>query len=275
MGNERARTSFREPFDVERTQRHETTMPYRSLDPGKIVASLEQLERRIAERFPKAGLAKVCAELAGIAREHSERAAAIGQRNWPLRLAVVVVLGGCSWLLWRISQYIDFSRTAADSVYSVLQGIEATMNIVVLMGAAVFFLVSVEDRIKRRRALQALHELRSIVHVVDMHQLTKDPSSLIAPGPATSSSPRRTFTPFELTRYLDYCSEMLSLAGKVGALYAQGFPDPIVADAVGDLERLTTNLSQKIWAKINIVEQMVANAPRTSVPVVPAPVGKA
>ena len=31
------------------------------------------------------------------------------------------------------------------------------------------------------------------------------------------SSPKRLLSPFELTRYLDYCSEMLSLAAKVAA----------------------------------------------------------
>ena len=56
------------------------------------------------------------------------------------------------------------------------------MNIIVLMGAALFFLVTIEDRLKRRRALTALHELRSIVHVIDMHQLTKDPSMGVSVG---------------------------------------------------------------------------------------------
>jgi hypothetical protein len=61
-------------------------------------------------------------------------------------------------------------------------------------------------------------------------------------------------TPFELVRYLDYCSELLSLTTKVSALYAQSFPDPIVTDAVSDLERVASNLSQKIWQKITISE---------------------
>ena len=43
-----------------------------------------------------------------------------------------------------------------------------------------------------------------------------------------------------MTRYLDYCSEMLSLTSKVAALYAQAFPDPVVTDAVSDIERITS-----------------------------------
>jgi hypothetical protein len=61
-------------------------------------------------------------------------------------------------------------------------------------------------------------------------------------------------SPFELTRYLDYCSEMLSLTSKLAALYAQNLPDPVVIDAVNEIESLTTNLSQKIWQKITILD---------------------
>ena len=59
---------------------------------------------------------------------------------------------------------------------------------------------------------------------------------------------------FELTRYLDYCSEMLSLTNKLAALYAQHLPDPVIIYAVNDIEQLTTNLSSKIWQKITILD---------------------
>ena len=36
---------------------------------------------------------------------------------------------------------------------------------------------------------------------------------------------------FELSRYLDYCSEMLSLTAKLAALYAQNLPDPVIIEA--------------------------------------------
>lgn len=239
---------------------------YRTLEPVKIVQSLETLERRIGERFPTAGLAQVCAELTTIAREHTAIASRIGRPNMLLRASVLALIAACLLLLVKVAGLIDFSKTSADNVYTVLQGIEATMNILVLMGAAVLFLTTFEERLKRRRALAALNELRSIAHVIDMHQLTKDPSSVAGTGPATASSPSRTMTPFLLSRYLDYCSEMLSLTAKVAALYAQSFPDPVVGNAVNDLEQVTTNLSQKIWQKINIVQAIVANMPIASVP---------
>jgi len=64
-------------------------------------------------------------------------------------------------------------------------------------------------------------------------------------------------TPFLLGRYLDYCSEMLSLIGKVAALYAQNTQDAVVLAAVDEIETLTTGLSRKIWQKIMILDQIV------------------
>ena len=122
-----------------------------------------------------------------------------------------------------------------------------------MIGAAILFLVALEARIKRKRCLAAIHELRSIAHIIDMHQLTKDPDRLVLPGPDTKSSPHRTMTAFELTRYLDYCIEMLSLAGKIAALYIQHFEDSEAVAAVNDLEDLTSGLSRKIWQKIMVL----------------------
>jgi len=134
--------------------------------------------------------------------------------------------------------------------------------------AAIFFLATLETRLKRREALARLHELRSIVHVIDMHQLTKDPSVTVGAGRATASSPERRMSPFELSRYLDYCSEMLSLTAKLAALYAQGSKDPVVIDAASDIGQITTNLASKIWQKITLVQQMslAPAAPRSSIP---------
>jgi hypothetical protein len=234
---------------------------YRALDPAKVIETIERLRQRIIERFPGAGLVGVAAELLQIAKENSANAERISRRNIPLRIGIYVLLAvGVLGLLW-IARLIDFSRTSADSVYSVLQGIEAAANLLVLMGAALFFLITVEERLKRRRALKALHELRSIVHVIDMHQLTKDPSSSVVVGGKTASSPARTLTRFEVARYLDYCSEMLSLTSKVAVLFAQSFPDPTVTEAVSDVERIAAGLSQKIWQKIIIIEAQGAEQP--------------
>ncbi|MEM8650472.1 MAG: hypothetical protein AAGF54_08090, partial [Pseudomonadota bacterium] len=64
----------------------------------------------------------------------------------------------------------------------------------------------------------------------------------------------RKLKPAELVRYLDYCSEMLSITGKISALYAQAVPDMEVVNAVNDVEALGGNLARKIWQKIMLIE---------------------
>ncbi len=118
------------------------------------------------------------------------------------------------------------------------------------------FLTGLERRWKRRRSLAALHALRSMAHIIDMHQLTKDPERLMSPQPDTASSPARTMGPAELGRYLDYCSELLSLTSKIAALFVQQFNDPVVLSTVNEIETLVTGLSAKIWQKITLIERV-------------------
>jgi hypothetical protein len=233
----------------------------RTLDPAKVIDTIAALHRRISERFPHSGLANVCNELHAVAKANSARAQRISRSNLPLRLAIFVLLAaGAVGLVW-IAQLVYLFPRSADNVYSVLQGLEAAANLVVLLGAVIFFLFRIEQNLKRRDALQALHELRSIVHVIDMHQLTKDPSVAITVGGSTPSSPQRVLSPFEVARYLDYCSEMVSLTSKVAVLFAQGFPDAVVTEVVSDIERVAAGLSQKIWQKIMILESGPALTP--------------
>src|SRR5215510_9700145 len=128
---------------------------YRALDADKVVETIAQLRQRIVERFPGAGLGEVCAELLQLAGENSARAEKIASRNIPLRGAIVVLLAaGVAALAWIVSLFNLFPKSA-DNVYSVLQGVEAAANLIVLMGAGVFFLTRIEERLTRRSALPA------------------------------------------------------------------------------------------------------------------------
>jgi hypothetical protein len=244
-------------------------MSYRSLDAGEIVKTIRALGERINERFPKSGLAKVCQELIVIGEETQRNARAIAAPNYLLKatgyIAVAAGVVGIATVILVVSQTIQLQ--VGNEVFGVFQGIDAAMNITVLAGAALFFAVTLEDRMKRRHALRDLHVFRTISHVIDMHQLTKDPSAILSRGESTPASPARTMSRFELTRYLDYCSEMQALTGKLAALYAQNLPDSVVIEAVNDIEELTTNFSRKIWQKITILEAYdVGGPPRTDVP---------
>ena len=226
---------------------------YTHLDADKTLATIERLCRRIHERFPQAGLSEVCQELQTIANNAKARATKLAQPLYGLRFFVIVLIVATLCVLAYTVLHIRFSvekLSAADFA----QIMDAGFNELVLLGAALFFLVTIEARIKRTRVTKALHELRSIAHVIDMHQLTKDPSLFFTNMNATKSSPERKMTPFELTRYLDYCSEMLALTSKIAALYAQSFNDAVVVAAVNDFETLTASMSRKVWQKMMMVK---------------------
>jgi type II secretory pathway pseudopilin PulG len=224
-----------------------------NLEPNEIVDTIHLLHKRINERFPKAGLVNVCMQLHYIAKESQLRCHWIKKPHLLLRVGVAVLIVLILFLVtFGIGLSVKFSSQDIEFT-DFLQVLEAGMNTILLISAALFFLVTVETRRKRNRAMTAIHQLRALAHVIDMHQLTKDPERVFSKANRTASSPRQTMNAFELTRYLDYCTEMLSLVGKVAALYAQDFDDTVVLAAVNDVENLTTGLSRKIWQKIMII----------------------
>lgn len=226
-------------------------MVYRNIDAGLVAQTLDQLNTRINERFPASGLGKVCRELTNMAQDTTASVATLARPIIPLRLAIgLILVAGLGAGIYG-ARAISVNNSATE-LFTYVSGLESGVNLILIMSGGVFLLTSLEARLKRHRAMKALHEVRSIIHVIDMHQLTKDPAML--GGAKTSASPAHSLSEFELVRYLDYCSEMLSLAGKLAALYAQNFNDGVVVDAASDIEQLATNLSQKVWQKITIVQ---------------------
>ncbi len=227
---------------------------YRNLSSDKILETIEMLGKRIEERFPNSKLKQVCDSLMDIARDSKAKAEWIDRPNYPLRIGIgaVMVLGFVALGFSLSLVELEESRISLGDLIVLF---EATIRDVIIIGVAVFFLLTIETRIKRARALRALHELRLIAHVIDMHQLTKDPNAILNRTPIiTPSSPSRDMTPFELNRYLDYCSELLSLTGKIAALYIQGFRDSVTLSAVNDIENLTNDLNRQIWQKLIILQ---------------------
>jgi len=235
-------------------------MRTRTLDAEKIVITLDRLHARIEERFPASGLSTVCVDLAKAARKTAQRARALNSPFIGVRLGVLALIAGGLAAQLAAARYLHLERLASDAS-NLVQSTEAAVNLLILFGGAVWFLTTLEVRMKRGRALEALHELRSYAHVIDMHQLTKDPTIILGPkNTRTEHSPQRDMSQFELARYLDYCAEMLSLTGKLAALYAERLQDPVVVNAVNDVESLTTNLGRKIWQKIMIIGQLDESA---------------
>ncbi len=242
---------------------------YRRLDPEHIVKTAETLRLRVDERFHESGLARVAAELTQVTREATALSEWLARPNKKLRALVGVAIAvlACVLVMALLGARGGFG---ADTFGDQVQSLEAFVNDIVFAGIAIYFLVGLEARDKRRRALEALHVLRSIAHIIDMHQLTKDPEALLNQGPATPSSPKRTMTAFELTRYLDYSIEMLAIISKMAALYVQELPDPVTIDAASSVEDLAHGLSRNIWQKLVILERIALAAPTGATPTGPS-----
>jgi len=233
-------------------------MNYSNLRPEKITKTLEVLSNRIVERFPSSSLHALSQQLIQLSEKASASSEEITKPILWVRIvniALIVLI-----ILLVVAAFVAASDIPADEwhFFQVIFLIEAGINDIVLIGAGIFFLITFENRIKRRRALKALHELRSIAHIIDMHQLTKDPENVLRRGESTASSPKASLSLFELSRYLDYCSELLSLTGKVAAVYVKDFDDAVVLSSVTEIENLTTGLSRKIWQKLMIVNTELA-----------------
>jgi hypothetical protein len=231
---------------------------YRQLDATRIENTVTTLSGRVARRFPQSGLSKVAKELATIGTESMMTAEALGRPIHLLRVGVWVCIGGI--VVIAVAPFLILNTATMFSDFGeFVQVVEAGVNDVVFLAVGIFFLATLETRIKRRRALRKLRELRSVAHIVDMHQLSKDPEQLLSPGDDNSID-GPILSRADLAKYLDYCSELLSLTSKVAALYIQNLDDPVVLESVTKIENLTTGLSRKIWQKIMILDTIVEPA---------------
>lgn len=237
-------------------------MPRKTLRPDRIAATVEQLSKRVSERFPESGLQRVSEELVQLGEKAKTTAPLISRPIYSVRIGVGMLIGLVVVLIISLiwSGIDRIGLVGRADILNIVSALEAGTNELVLIGLGIFFLVSLETRLKRTRAIRAIHELRSIAHVIDMHQLSKDPAYFRNYPGVTKSSPTRQLTLFETIRYLDYCSELLSLTSKIAALYIQRFNDGVVLSAVSDVETLCTALSGKVWQKLQVAESILKDA---------------
>lgn len=242
------------------------------LEAAAVREVVVELETRIAARFPQRGLRQVAIDLIllvdTVETGTSETQGRVRLARVASRVVMVLILGGT--LVALAFAFKDAIVDPAGDIRSsldVLPLIETTINDIVFAGIAVFFLYSFPERVQRGRLLNLLHQLRSTAHIIDMHQLTKDPEQLKPSFVPSSASRPLELTRDEMERYLDYCSELLALVGKTAALCAEESRDDVVLDTVSTVETLCVGISRKIWQKIS-------NLP-ASEDAVPPPAGSA
>ncbi|HRW17706.1 MAG TPA: hypothetical protein P5181_02555 [Dermatophilaceae bacterium] len=233
---------------------------YDHLNVGHVLRTIERLQARIAETFPRRHLADV----AGTVHSVISRMVTDAERQRPVRLAlrivsrvVIVVLVALSILTIVLAIRDAAGNASSRPAFEWLPILESGINDVVFAGIAIWFLISLEGRWHRHRLLATLHRLRSLAHVVDMHQMSKDATQLLPPADGPEHH-YPVLTAAEFGRYLDFCSELLSLIGKGAALCAESSTDAVVLDTVSEIETLTTGISRKVWQKITLLQRYAA-----------------
>lgn len=233
---------------------------FERLQADKILATVRRLHARILQHFPEAGLTQVAAEFASLAEASPERIALLYRRNLALRALIVVLLAAIVGVaaLFMTTWFADreHSLEVARDVGGLIQAIESVLGAAFFLSAAIVSIVTLEKRHIRVRVVRAMQELRAMAHIVDLHQLQKDPELFVIERGPGEAREHAELSIGEMTRYLDFCTELLSLLGNVAVLYAQPSHDPTVHAAADDVQQLSGNLANKIWQKIMILDRI-------------------
>src|SRR5688500_17814184 len=122
---------------------------YRSLDSAKIIETARLLCSRISERFANSSLSKVAEEL------HAEARTAADTSRWlakPLMwsrvlafVSIVLMVAIAAGAFFVLNRRVELFSSVSDF----LQGLDAAVNELILLGVAIYFLVGLESRIKR------------------------------------------------------------------------------------------------------------------------------
>ena len=223
------------------------------LDPARIIQTAENLARRVSDSLPKSTLAGLAVELAGIARATDVRVREAGRPIYAIRAASLLAIGSSLLGLWYLVGHIH-TRWEFGTITEVFESTDAGFNLLILLAGALWFLITLEGRAKRKKALAFLGELREFIHVVDVTQLYYTPD-LYKTGPAAS----RTSLDLDHT-YLLFCTEMLAVISNLAPLYTRGAAGDSIWRAAADVEMLANAIAAKLTSKAETVRIMSAKS---------------
>lgn len=232
------------------------------LDASSVRATVVRLDQRIGARFPTRNLRVLPGQLIQVIDHLQQRQATWRSRRRALELAcrLLIALTVVGLLVGLVLIATQTTPSDEPQGWAWLSVFESLVNDVVFAGIAVYFLWALPERLQRRGDLATLQRLRSLAHVIDMHQLTKDPERLRDDFHSTAQTVPLGLTAIELANYLDYCSELLSMVGKTAALFGEDTEDRITLSTITGIEDLTNQLSGKIWTKIGLLPSAVRRA---------------
>ncbi|WP_275004600.1 hypothetical protein [Promicromonospora iranensis] len=235
-------------------------MPDRTLEklePVPVIETARRLRDRIGARFPERGIHRVAQELVSLTEQVADTSAGSRRRSRLVRAGSQTVIGIVVLVaLFAFGFAVESAFTdAPDNGLDWLPLIESAVNDIVFVAIAVVLLHSFPERVQRSDLLAKLHRLRSLAHIIDMHQLTKEPESLRDAFLGGTDGADVGLTPEQIEYYLEYCTELLSLVSKAAALCAEESQDDIVLNTVSTIETLTMGMSRKVWQKITVLSE--------------------
>jgi len=212
------------------------------LDPAKIIETAENLACEVGKRLPGSTLAGLADELVQIAHGTDERARQARRPIYGIRAGSLLAIALTALLLWLIARHVH-ARWEFGTITELFEATDAGFNLLAILAGALWFFVSFEARIKRKRVLESIEELREFIHVIDVTQLYYTPELYQSDGDASRGSPRFDHT------YLLFCTQMLAVIGNLAPLYTRGAAGDSILRAVTDVEMLANAITAKLQFK--------------------------
>jgi hypothetical protein len=220
--------------------------PNHRLDPSRIIQTAENLAERIGDRLPGRTLASLAVELARIASETDLRARQARKPIIAIRLASITAILASLLCLTYLLRHIHTSWEFG-TITEVFEAADAAFNLLVVLAGAIWFLITLEARIKRRKALASIEELREFIHVIDLTQLYYTPELYDVDVPDSPAQAGLDHT------YLLFCTQMIGVISNLAALYGRGGANDSILRAVSEVDMLASAVSTKLLSKVPMV----------------------
>jgi hypothetical protein len=221
------------------------------LDPARIIETADNLAQQVSDRLPQSTLAGLAADLAQIARQTDGRARNARRPILAIRFASALAAATSLIGLVYLASHIH-ARWEFGTITELFEAADAGFNLVVILAGALWFLITLEARIKRKKALGSIEELREFIHVIDVTQLYYTPD-LYAPHSADSRSP------LDLDHtYLLFCTQMLGVISNLAPLYTRNAAGDSILRAAAEVEILANAISAKLLSKAETVRALSA-----------------
>ncbi len=214
------------------------------LDAGRLIEKIEQVRDLAREDFHDRGLPRRVDDIRRLVGDAARLGESVKDRS-PLDFLVPsMVILGLLVISMPVLLALRLPSEISLSVLEVFEPIDAAMNVVLLVLGLWFVIYRTLVERRRAKMMRMIHRFRSIVHLLDLVQLTKS----IEPDREDPLSIEQR------VRYLDLCSQSTSLAAKGAALLIARYSDARVVAAVNEIETVCSGISQKIWNKIQVLQ---------------------